>query len=237
MREELLQYGLSEKEIEVYLACLKVGSTTSNRLSELTNIRRSTVYEVIETLKKKGLVTSYTKNKKFYFTASEPESLIQRLKEKEDLVNKILPDLKKLSKTLPEKPNINLFEGTTAIRDAVEEMLKYKEILIYGASQMGDKVFGAYTSNFAKKRVANQIMMKAIVEPDVPNHMLEKEVQKFTKIKTLKLFSKHNSAYFIYGNKMIIITLGEELVAIKINSPLLVESQKQIFNFLWSIAE
>ena len=56
MEYELKQYGLSEKEIQIYLACLKKGSATTNDLSSLTGIRRSTVYEVIESLKKKSLM-------------------------------------------------------------------------------------------------------------------------------------------------------------------------------------
>ena len=236
MKEELMQYGLSEKEIDLYLACLKAGSITSQRISELTGIRRSTVYEVVENLKKKGLITTHTQNKKFYFTASEPKSLIQRLKEKEELVKKILPDLNKISQSVPEKPSVMLFEGKTSIRDALSEMLKEKEILVYGASKTADDVFGSYTSNFARKRVEKKIMLKAIIEPNVPKHMGNKDIKKYTQIKTLKMFEKHDSAYFIYGNKMIIISLGEELIAVKVNSPLLVKSQKQIFDFLWNLA-
>jgi len=237
MKEELLQYGLSEKEIEIYVACLKLGSTTSQRLSELTSIRRSTVYEIIETLKKKGLIAIHKKDKKLFFTASEPESLIKRLKEKEDIINKILPDLKKLTNVLPEKPSVNLYEGKTSIKDALEEVLSEREILVYGASQMGDKIFEFYTSNFAKKRVKNKVVMKAIIESNVPEHMLEKDVRKYTFIRKLTVFENHNSVYFIYGKKVIIISLGEELIAIKINSPLLAESQRQIFNLLWKIAK
>ena len=237
MKENLRKYGLSEKEVEIYLACIKSGDVTASRLAELSGIRRSTVYEVIESLKKKGLVKSFSKDKKLYFSAVEPSRLIDMLKEKEKLIQAILPDLKQIQGKVAEKPRIELFEGKIGIKNALNDMLNYKEILVYGASVVGDKILGAYTANFAKKRAEKKIIMKAIIEKTIPKHMMEKDVAKITYIKTLDFLKEHNSAYFIYGNKLITVSLGEELIAIKITSPLLVKSQKKIFNFLWKIAK
>lgn len=237
MREELMKYGLSAKEADVYLACIKSGDVSANRISELSGIRRSTVYEVIESLKKKGLVKSFSKDKKLYFSAVEPTALIDLLKDKERLIQSILPDIERIRSQIIEKPRIELFEGTIGIKNALKEMLKQKEILVYGASIVGDRVLGAYTANFAMKRAEKGIMMKAIIEKTIPKHMMERDVAKFTQIKTLDFLKEHNSAYFIYDNKLILVTLGEELIAIKITSPLLVKSQKEIFNFLWKIAK
>ncbi len=233
MEAELKQYGLSEKEIEIYLAGLKAGSCTANRLSELTGIRRSTVYEVTETLKKKGLMSSIKQEKKYYFVASKPESLIELLKEKEDIIKRVLPDLNKLSTVQIEKPAITIYKGSVGIRAAAEDMLSAKEILVYGASKNADAVMGSYTSNFAKKRVEKKVKLKAVIE-DIPKHMLEKDVKKYTQIQKLNFLRNHNTVYFIYNNKVLICTLKEELMVVQIESPLLVESQKLIFQFLWN---
>ncbi|MCF7910230.1 hypothetical protein K9L16_00980 [Candidatus Pacearchaeota archaeon] len=237
MKQELLEYGLSEKEVEVYLAGLKAGECTANRFSELTGIRRSTVYEILESLKKKGLILSFKKNNKYFFSSAKPETIISRLKEKQDKIRKILPDLKGLMKSVPEKPGVQLFEGKIGIKNAVEEMLNFKEILIYGASKMGDEIFGHYTEAFARKRVEKKIMMKAVLEKGFSEHMSDKNISKYTKVRVLDFFKNHNSAYFIYGNNLLVISLRNELVAIKIKSPVLVESQKQIFDLMWKIAD
>lgn len=236
MKEELQAYGLSDKEIEIYLAGLKAGSVTANGLSERSGIRRSTVYEVVESLKKKGLVTSLKKDKKFYFEMVQPASLIGLLKEKERMIESILPDLNKINQSLSEKPRIEFFEGVIGIKHALLEMLNYKEIRVYGASKIGDQILGSYTSNFAKKRAERKVKMYAIIESNIPKHMMEKDVAKVTKIKTLPLFNNHQNAYFIYGDKLIIVTLGEELTAIRITSKLLAESQRKIFESFWKIA-
>ena len=131
---------------------------------------------------------------------------------------------------------MEVFEGITSIKGAVLEMLEFKEILVYGASTVGDEVFGHFTANFAKKRAEKNIVMKAVIGKTTPKHMSEKDVKKITEIRNLKLFEGHKSAYFIYGDNLLTIFLSEELVAIKITSPILIESQKQLFNHLWKSA-
>lgn len=237
MEQELKEYGLSSKEIKVYLSCLKAGSSTANRISEGTGIRRSTVYEVIEALKKRGLIKSFKKEKKFYFESVKPKVLIYLLKEKEKLIQRILPDLNSLTKTLIEKPQISLYEGKIGVKTTINEMLNSKKILVYGASKEGDKLFDTFPANFAQKRADKKIMLKAIIEKNPPKHMLDKKVKKFTQIKFLESFNNHEAAYFIYNDVLLIVILREELVAIKIESPLLVQSQKILFEELWQIAK
>lgn len=237
MKEQLKKYGFSEKEAEVYLACLKLGDSTANRLSEVSNIRRTTVYEILESLKKKGVISSLRKNNKYFFSAVRPKVLIDLLKEKERLVKEILPELNDLTKAISEKPKIELFEGISGIKSAVMKMLDYKEILSYGASKKGDEIFDSFIENFARKRTDKKIMLKGVFEKGFPEHMTDKKIKRYTKIRTISKFKNHNSVYFIYGNELLIITLGQELIAIRITSPLLVTSHKKVFEILWDVAK
>jgi sugar-specific transcriptional regulator TrmB len=236
METELKEYGLSEKEAKIYIANLKSGDCTANKLSELTGIRRSTVYEVIETMKKKGIISSYKKDKRFYFSPLPPTKLITLLREKEEKIKRIVPELSSLIGKTSEKPNVQLYEGINGMKNVVEEMLISSEILVYGATKSGDQIFEHYIPNFAKRREEKKVKMRAIISPDLPKHMVEKGVSKYTKIRTLEIFDKHNVAYFIYRDKLIVLSLGEELIAVKIKSPLIIESQRIIFEQLWKIA-
>jgi sugar-specific transcriptional regulator TrmB len=236
MKDELIEYGLSVKEVDIYLALLKAGDSTAARLSELTGVRRSTVYEVLESLKKRGLVTFVNKNKKTFFIGENPSTLIFLLKEKQEKINRILPGLNKLVSSSAEKPRVQVFEGKIGIKNAVEDMLNFKEILIYGASSTGDEVFEHYTENFARRRVKKKVFVRAVLEKDFSVHMSDEEIRKYTNVRTLKGFEKHNSSYFIYGDNLIIVNLRDELFAIKIKSSVLTESQRKVFEILWEIA-
>ena len=52
----LLDFGLSESEIKVYLECLKETDLGPFKLANLTGIPRTTVYEILTSLALKGLV-------------------------------------------------------------------------------------------------------------------------------------------------------------------------------------
>ena len=82
MEDELRDYGLSEKETKVYIACLKAGACTANRISELADLRRGTTYDILESLKGKGIISSFKSGKKYQFQATEPKELLVLLKEK-----------------------------------------------------------------------------------------------------------------------------------------------------------
>lgn len=233
MENELKEFGLSEKEIQVYLINLKLGPTTAGKISEISNIRRSTVYEVIETLKKKSLIKFFKKDKKTFFEAAKPKDLINLLKEKERLIESILPELSSLMNKSFEKLQAVVYEGKKGIKVASNEMLEEDEILIYGASKQGELLIDAFPENFARKRLEKKVKVRAILGRDVPEYMLRGEISKYTRVKINKSFTNHKTGYFIYGDNILIINLENELSAIKIKSKLMAESQRKIFEELW----
>ena len=78
----LEKIGLSNAEIEVYLTLLKLGLTPSNKIIRETEFRKSTVYESINRLQEKGLVSSVIKDSRKYFEATESGRLIEFVHDK-----------------------------------------------------------------------------------------------------------------------------------------------------------
>ena len=60
---KLKKIGLTQGEIKVYLALIKHGAQTKSHLAIKADVSSSKVYEIAERLIKKGLVSSFTKNK------------------------------------------------------------------------------------------------------------------------------------------------------------------------------
>lgn len=82
---ELRKLGLKEKESKVYLTNLEFGITTPKQISEILKIPRATVYEILKSLKNKGLVEEIKIKGKKKFLAKSPGELlaILRLKKRE----------------------------------------------------------------------------------------------------------------------------------------------------------
>ena len=60
----LKEYGLTEKQAKVYLACLGLDSSPVQKISDVSGLPRTTCYEVLDSLKLLGLISSFQKKKR-----------------------------------------------------------------------------------------------------------------------------------------------------------------------------
>ena len=65
--------GLSKREARDYLVLLELGSTTVGVIIKKTDITSSKIYEVLDRLMKKGLVSYVTMKHQKHFNASDHE--------------------------------------------------------------------------------------------------------------------------------------------------------------------
>src|SRR3989344_5817490 len=99
----LHKIGLSDGETKVYLALLKLGSVPVSKLKEETHLHRTTIYDFVEKLLNKGLVTYVVKTGVKYYNAVNPEKLLEYVKEKEETVLDVLPHLAKIGSLMREE--------------------------------------------------------------------------------------------------------------------------------------
>jgi HTH-type transcriptional regulator, sugar sensing transcriptional regulator len=236
MQEELKHYGLSEKEIKIYLSNLKLGTTTANQIAIDSGVKRTTTYEVIESLKQKGIVSTFKKDKKSFFEATDPKRLISILKEKEKLIENILPELEKMQKSTSEKPTVQLFIGKEGIKTIFEEILEHKmDYWISGNTDIFEKL-GYYFPNFIQRRIKAGIHAR-VIETRSGLTKEHKRTAKKDNRKIKFLDFKLKSQIVIYENNAAFITISdEELVGIKITNKFIIETQKQLFEILWKVA-
>lgn len=77
MEEKLEELGLSRNEAKIYLFLLKKGESTSGPIIKETRIANSRVYESLNTLISRGLVTYNHQKKGKYFQAVEPGKFLE----------------------------------------------------------------------------------------------------------------------------------------------------------------
>ena len=114
--EILQELGLTKREIRVYLALLELGLTTTGPIIKKSKVPNSKIYEVLESLQNKGLISWVIKGKTKYFQASSPKQLLTLLKDKQRRVEEVLPELEMRQKLSQSKKSVELFEGVKAIR-------------------------------------------------------------------------------------------------------------------------
>lgn len=135
MKEKLLQLGLEEKEVELYLACLASGDISPTALSRKTGIKRATVYFYLEKLQKKGLVTPDVRGARRHVSAVPPKVALkqfirtkkERLQKEEDVLRGIISKLEKVRPEDDARQKVYTYEGQEGARFAIRKIIGKKQ--------------------------------------------------------------------------------------------------------------
>jgi len=230
MIEQLKQAGLTENEVKVYLALLENGPSLAGGISRKTGMHRRTVYDVTEMLIKKGLIGYILKNNRRFFEASNPNRILDILKEKEDILSPVVSSLMEKFEGVKEKQETNFYKGREGLKTVFEDQLDSKsEILILGASAEADDILQFYFKWYDKKRKKKKIKARIIAS--------DKKFKKVPLTEIRYLPEKYSSpvAVNIYGDKTAIILWASQPIAIVIKNKEIAEGYKKYFEVMWRV--
>src|SRR3989338_6958665 len=87
--------GLSPNEAKIYETVVENGESSISEIATSAQIHRRNAYDAMQRLIYKGLAFQIFSSKENKYNAVDPDKLTELLKEKQDELQKILPDLKK----------------------------------------------------------------------------------------------------------------------------------------------
>ncbi len=236
--EDLIKIGLDKKEAQLYLCLLELGETNIARISKKSNIKRTTCYDIIESLKEKGLISTIVKKARIYYFAEDPRKIDRQLDEKKHILSTILPQLLSVANLIDKKPTIRYFEGIEGIKDVFRDTLNYpkQETLAWVSDDAVDYFDIDWLWNFyVIKRVENKIWQRAI-SPDVA---YIKNVKTFDQahLRQSRLVSPKEFPFQVeinlYSNDRIGIMSFREQFGLIIESKKIYTTLKSIFEAHW----
>src|SRR3989344_4392941 len=127
----LMEFGLTDKEIKVYLSLLPLGSINLQELAKRIDLPRTTIYNTLNYLYKRGLVSKIVRGHVTYFEAVNPEKLIDTLNQKKELILSVLPELEILKKEIKESSSVEIYEGFKGISTILADVFKEKQQTYY----------------------------------------------------------------------------------------------------------
>ncbi|MCK4589009.1 MAG: hypothetical protein KAT77_01080 [Nanoarchaeota archaeon] len=244
MDQRLLQeIGLTNSEINVYTTLLKFGSIKVGDLMKQINLHRSRVYEAINRLTEKGLVSYVIKNNIKYFEATDPERLLsyieeqkEKLNEKESKIKKIIPELKRQIPSSIPHAEAHVFAGKEGFKTIRKDVLKQKQDLyLIGAVGKEDKFLKYFFPNFNKLRIKDKIKWRILYDEEVKG-------KKITKLKLMEskfLPKKYSSPAVIniYGDRVVnVLWKGDNPLCFMIINKDVADSYRKWFDLLWKTA-
>lgn len=170
----LLEAGFTKGEIRVYLALIEIGESSSGLIIDKSHISSSKVYDILEKLIQKGLVSYIYKEKIKFFQPASPKKLldyIEKQKKKisitEKGIQKLVPILENKQKISQEIQSASVYEGYEGIKSVfnriLDSMNKGDEYYVFTLDESANSEnFRLFLDNFHTKRIKKGINVKLL---------------------------------------------------------------------------
>jgi len=235
--EDLQEFGLSNTEAKVYLALIQLNRSQAGEITKRSGVNRTNVYDALERLIEKGLVSYVTENNKKVFEAVGPDRFGLVIQEKQEKLLEVIKELKSNQPNKQSKENASIFRGKMGIKTIFEDMLKErKELLVYGAESKFRDMFPYYQKHWNDERARLGLGLKIIWNEKV-KEIKKKEHLKLIEMRFLPESYDFPSTNFIYSDRVVTIVWTENPLAFMIVSKDIVKSNTHFFNILWKIAK
>ncbi len=252
LTRELTHIGLTEKEASVYLAAAELGPSVAQDIAKKAKVNRATTYVMIDSLKTRGLMSSYSKGKKKYYVAESPERLLsmirlqrQEIEEREEEMSKIMPQLRAIYNVEGAKPQVRFLEGLDGIKTVHEEVLSLKGevIQVIPFDDVQDFV-GRVMAEQYKKRAQEHIQrigVKVRALAVVKDEELLKNLPKLSPKEEVRVIPA--SEFPIHGeitvreDTIVLFSYKSALVAIVIKSQPIADTFRMMFDLAWKGAK
>lgn len=237
----LEQIGLTEKQALVYLALLSLESSTAYEIAQHCEVKRPTVYVILEELRQNGLVLKIPHAKKALFAARDIGEYLAEQRGKLNAVESILPRLYSL--TVAGKPNVYFFNGLRGFAEAMNykyDSMKGKTYCsFYGNSADADEGVKQLYARWTPEAVAQGISFKLIFpkeQRENPNFPAVKKLSELPNI-TIRYLDEYTQASHLsieVAESFVRIDDAKNITATIIDDPATASAMRQIFDIVWN---
>ncbi|MDD5191717.1 MAG: helix-turn-helix domain-containing protein [Candidatus Nanoarchaeia archaeon] len=240
--EHLREIGLTDNEIRVYLELLKKEDALASELSNKTNINRTLIYQILNNLLKKGIISYVIKNNVKYFKASHPSRLLDFLKERESNIKNLIPELLNLTAPSEKKYSVELYEGKEGLKTILGDIVrtKPKEWLDITSGMTIEVLQDYVIDKWEKQRIKARIKARIIINDTDTGRKRGKQLEKL-KITETRYMPKglmSPSHIYVYGNRVAITLWVKNFpFGILIKSQEIADRFKEFFEWFWKIAK
>jgi len=234
----LTDLGLKSQEAKVYLACLKLGQSTVGKIADEAGVQRTFVYDILKDLHAKGIVSSILLRGKMHFSAISVEKFKLVQQEKFRRFEVLIPEIKALEVSVGDRPRVQFYEGIDGVFAALNDTLNLpvgSELLAYATGTGLYEQEKERSDEYLKQRIKRKIFARSIAPDTLGTRVFtnkNKEQLRETRLVPADKFNFTNEID-IYGNKVAIMSVQGEFLAVIIESESVARTQRMIFELAW----
>lgn len=236
----LAELGLEDKKGKVYLACLEMGSGTASAIADRAGIQRTTVYEILHSLMKEGLVSSLPKEHGSVFIAEPPIRLESLLKEKQKKLEKILPTLESYFHVETHQPKVRFYEGREGVRTVFMDTLTTNEgrlRAILSISDLYEFIGIDWFHEYTTKRITSGAKLFVLrSESKEVGGVFPTSTKDNREVRLVPRGMEFSLSQYLYNNKVAIISTKKEGYGMIIESAEYYQTQSNLFETLWDVS-
>jgi len=240
--KELEKVGLTQGEAKVYTALLELKSSTVGPIVKRSKVAYSNIYDILNRLIEKGIVSYILKKKTKHFQALKPSHLIDYLDNKEKEVIKQKQELKEISKKLEKlqtfetEQNAEIFIGEKGLKSAYEKFVtKDTKEIVYLYSHEERYAQKSDLFYFSAADLWKSVKMKGISNQYYKTSPYYKKHRKMLNVKFVDFPIPANID--IGKDKLMIVSWENPIVAILIHSKSMADSFRNYFESIWKKAK
>lgn len=243
MENQLKELGLTDNEIKIYLFLLKYGETTTGAIIKQTSISNSRVYESLNSLIQKGLVTYNVQKDGKHFRAESPSKFLEIEQERKKKIESLIPQLKGLQASENKETTTAVYEGfegfKTAFKKIIDDCPRNETINILGFSeQQNNEKLRLFLTNQNLKSQEKKHQLRIILDSSSKQTLgKDRQKEKYTEVKYMPKGYISPAAIDIFHDYVYIFLWEEKPFVFMIKNKTIAESFKIYFNFLWKLAK
>jgi sugar-specific transcriptional regulator TrmB len=234
----LKEYGLTDKEINVFLSLLSLGAVKIQEIQKRIGLPRTTVYNTLNYLMEKGLVSKIISKGVSLYSTTEPERLKDVLEEKKKLIESIIPELNSMKSLIKESSKIEMYEGFKGIYTILSDVFKIKqEVCYFGGYHNSLAILQHLPEHARLLRLERHIHARIVIEQSEEEIFHTKKYKDITQMRFLDSMKDFPCMMFVYGNKIAMYTLEGDLIGSIIKNQQIAQAMKMIFDMYWKQAK
>ncbi len=233
IEKTLEKIGLAQNEIKVYLTLNDQGSMKAGRIAKLAHIDRSSAYNAIQMLLDKGLVSYVLIGKVKWFQATGPQRILEYLKEQQDDVMAVLPELQERHKRKKIEGQVRLFKGVKGVKSVFLDMIRTgKDNYVFGSEGQFSERMPEFAYQFDRMKKEKGIKTQLILRKG-----REELDSRTSNHRYLPAIAESPAVTNIYGDKIAILVWTDEPEGIIIENAAAAKAYKSYFDFMWEHAK
>lgn len=234
--------GLNDTEANVYKTLLSKKEWRPTEIAKIVGESRTNTYKILDDLTKLGLAEKYDKNKKIHYKANHPSRLLELAQERrtkmlesekvlETNAQNLLSDYIKTH----EQPGVQFYTGFDGLKYVYEDQVRDKHPVYFILTPKAITYYGFERMTQLRMLAAEAKIPRYALTPDNTYATNYESSDKANSLfRTWLKDSDYNAAveWGVYGDKVYLVTFGEEAITMIIDSPMVAESFMQIFKLL-----